>query len=432
MNKVFHKKYGSGKILRKRFGGFEAEILFEGDIKRWIRIDKLEIKDTWSPSFITPKESTLTDVSAREVIESLRLGIVPFKYIEILTSGREKEIKKVRNWFSSKENCLTLTGSYGTGKSHFLQYMYNKALKEGWAVSLVNLDINEVSFYKPKNLYREIISTFRFKEKDGNFREFLKTVSESGGIDLLRDHRFIYKILENLQNNKENEDMWLWIEGMPIGKYYPSLPEYSTCGNIYSHIITAIGWMAKNILKMKGFLILFDEAEILEPYWYTSYQRQKAQNFLDGLVRAAENDESLLKDGEGFIFGQKHINYKGIYSGLIYCARDQSPFLWEIPSSLKLIFALTPLDILIAKKPFENMRSIELSPIGKQELMHILGTIFSIYDKAYKLPFDLKEIEASLYKDVFKYKGIRTFVKAVIEFLDIKRFEGKLNGPNND
>ena len=428
MDKVFHRKYGNGEVLRKRFGGFEVEVLFEDNIKRWIRIDRLEgVKVDSSPFPVKSIEISLTDISAREVIESLRLGIVPFKYIDILTFGREKEIGKVEEWLSSNSSCLTLLGNYGTGKSHFLQYMYHKALKDGWAVSLVNLDINEVSFFKPKNLYRRIISTFRFRKNGGTFREFLREIYASGGIDLLKSHRFIYRVLENLQNNKEYEDMWLWIEGEPIGKYYPSLSEYSTCGNIYSHIITAIGWSLREILGMKGLLILFDEAESLEPYWYTSYQRDKASNFLNGLVRAAENDENLLKDKEAFASGELYVYNKGIYSGLKYCGRDQSSFLWKIPASLKLIFALTSLDMSEVKEPFDRMNSIELSPIQRQDLIHILRTIFSIYDKAYKLPFKLEEVESSLYSQALKYKELRTFVKAVIEFLDIKRLKGKLN-----
>ncbi|MBO3757598.1 MAG: DUF2791 family P-loop domain-containing protein, partial [Candidatus Brockarchaeota archaeon] len=116
-------------------------------------------------------------LEARKIIEALRLGIVPQKYVEEFTFGREKEIKQIKSWLSNEdESSLILVGEYGVGKTHILEYLYSYLLKDNWAVSIVNLDPNELPFHKPKRVYEAIISSFRFG-KNRNFRDFLKEIS---------------------------------------------------------------------------------------------------------------------------------------------------------------------------------------------------------------------------------------------------------------
>jgi len=57
-----------------------------------------------------------------------------------------------------------------------LEYIYLTALKDNWAVSMVELDPNEASFRKPKVIYQKIISSFKFRQRNGDFREFLKQI----------------------------------------------------------------------------------------------------------------------------------------------------------------------------------------------------------------------------------------------------------------
>ncbi len=421
-NIVEHWRYGRGKVLKSRYGGFEVKVLFDDGIERWVRSDQLE-GVSYIPSSTPPFIEKLSQsvFSAREIIEALRLGIVPYKYISELTFGREREIKSVNKWLSSEEGCYIVSGEYGSGKTHFLQYVYYKALKDDWAVSFVDLDINEITFSKPKNLYRKIVSTFRFREKDGNFREFLRTLAFEDKTGLLEGHKYLYEVVSRINRGVEDETMWNWIEGDTVGRYRPMLHSYSTCGNIYSYILTAIGWALNKILGKKGFLILFDEAESLEPYWYTTYQRARAQNFLKGLVMAADNNETLLGEDIGFSFsGGTYGSLVGRKTGLQYCGYARVPFLWKNPSHLKLLFALPPIETIYEKEPFKDVRRLTLFPINISVLKEYVQLIAKLYRKAYGF-------DAKISEKVFSHKEIRLFVKALIESFDISRFE---NGPS--
>ncbi len=413
---IFHKKYGRGEIKKKRFGGFEVYVLFEDGISRWIRSDQVKFSEK-RPPIIPPTIGNKLPkevFSAREIIESLRLGIVPYKHVDKITFGREEEFNKLKKWLEDKDtHTLALLGEYGVGKTHFLNHIYCLAIKDNWAVSIINLDINEVSFYKPKNLYREIIRNLRTSK--GGFREFLKEVLNSEDAFYLEEHKYFRRVLELVNLHKDTEEMWDWIEGVPITGYRPPLPEYSTCANVYSYLITAIGWMAKNILNMKGFLLLFDEAESVEPYWYSTYQNEKAQNFLKGLVRAIENDESLLEEEiyYGFETGWR---YKGKRSSLQYCGRIRVPFLWKVPTYVKGIFALPPMEKILERAPFRDISKLTLEQLQRPALEEIFYTVLKLYKRAYGFEPNIEFNKLSF------NKGIRLFVKEIIELLDKERF----------
>ena len=68
-----------------------------------------------------------------------------------------------------------MTGVYGVGKTHFLEYINNIALKDNWAVSFLEFDSNSLPLNKPKLLYEEIIRSFQYK--NGDFRDFLTEVA---------------------------------------------------------------------------------------------------------------------------------------------------------------------------------------------------------------------------------------------------------------
>ncbi len=416
--KVFHKRYGAGKIVSRRYGGFEVKVLFEDGLKRWIKTYELEDFSNFTPRLETlhtrhtPLDSTF---SAREIIESLRLGIVPYKYVTELTLGRDREWEQVKNWLLSNTGTLVVKGEYGTGKSHFLQYIYSMALKEGWGVSIINLDINEVSFFRPKNIYKTMVANFRYRDDKGLFRDFLKELSKSDKSYLLEEHVYLYEVIRRVSQKNDDEVMWNWIEGLPVFKYKPTLYEYSTCGNIYSYIITGIGWALKNILGMKGFLILFDEAESVDPYWYRSYQNMNSQNFLKGLIMAVNAEDILLEERKELSFNWRHRGgYVGSKSGLKYCGRSKVPFLWKSPSCTKLIFALPPMSKV--PKIFEEAKELELYPLNITVMKEFSYLLSKIYYATYNF-------ECNLPDSVFQYKRFRTFAKAIIEFLDIERFK---------
>ena len=480
MQLVEHINYGKGKIQKKRFGGFELYVEFEDGIKKWVRRDEVRFLSKTS-ILIKHKLSELKffkeQFKARQIIEALRLGIVPYKYVEEFTFGREDEIKQIKNWLNNPSvGSLAIVGEYGVGKTHLLEHIYFSALSNNWAVSIVELDPNETSFHKPKIIYQKIISSFRFKSQSGDFREFLKEIAlstkdknigkycshekfkikeynENGnliycplydiiireGADLckkckyyylnknsvtlhigygLKEHIYLGRIIEKIRNGIDDEYVWEWIEGKSMAYNYPQMHSYSTCANIYCYILSGIGWAAKNMLGLNGFLILFDEGENVDSYWYTYYQNNKVWNFLKGIILMANNDRRLIKEVSEKNFYEHHAygGWWGYETDLQYCGYKRLPFIWRIPCNVKIIFAFTPIPWILDREPLDSLNKIELEHIDNESLMKISETIINLYQKAY----NFQPSENPL--DLIPKDKTRLFIKGMIEALDLMRF----------
>ena len=476
MQLVEHRIYGKGKIQKKRFGGFELYVEFEDGIERWVRRDEVRFLSE-TPILIKHKPSELVlseeQFKARQIIEALRLGVVPHKYVEEFTFGREDEIKQIKNWLNNPSSgSLAIIGEYGVGKTHLLEYIYSFALNNNWAVSIVELDPNEAPLHRPKVIYQKIISSFRFKSQNGNFREFLRriaspikgkniskycshkkfkikehnengnliycplhdtTIREGAGLCKgckysvgfhavyeLKEHRYLGRIIEEIRNEKDDEYVWEWIEGNPTLYYSLRMYEYSTCANVYCYILSGIGWAARNVLGLNGFLILFDEAESVDSYWYTSYQNNMAWNFLTGMVLMANNDRRLLLDIDNiehrYTRSGHSQGYWGKYTGLQYCGYSHLPFIWKIPCYVKIIFTFTPIPWILDRDPLNTLSNFELEHLDNASLKKISETIVKLYQKAYN--FHPNE---DIFDLVPKDKT-RLFIKGMIETLDLMRF----------
>jgi hypothetical protein len=292
------------------------------------------------------------------------------------------------------------------------------ALENGWAVSMVQLDPNELPLHKPKTIYEYIIHSFKFRNQNGDFREFLREIARDPEFYKLKKHSYLGKMVEMIRTDDESDNIWEWIEGKPTKSYRPLMYQPATCANIYCHILSGIGWAAKNILGLNGFLILFDEAESVDPFWFSAYQNNKGWNFLKGLVLMSKNDHNLLDEYRD----RKIYNYAtytgqwGHYTGLQYCGRSQLPFTWKTPCHLKTLFAFTPSGEVFRREPLNNIEKYKIKHIETKYLTNVSERIIALYDTAYN---------SQTNADIFEYipkDNTRKFIKGLIEALDLIRF----------
>jgi hypothetical protein len=146
------------------------------------------------------EEGYSTIPSQKLLIESFRLGIVPERLVTEWTVGREDEVTYIRNWLElESEGTMVLEGAYGSGKSHLLLYLREKALEMGYAVAYAGFDPSEASAAFPKRTYRKIVRGFkvRFDGETYGFRGFIEQIALRAGDESLGDHFYLGPIIRN-------------------------------------------------------------------------------------------------------------------------------------------------------------------------------------------------------------------------------------------
>lgn len=448
--KVYHRLYGNGEVINTRYFGYECRVLFErGRIEKWVKIDELIILDETKEEIynIDNQEEKLDKNSVksfsgykyvptskdnfkeRTIIEALKLGIVPHKYIDEFVFGREEEIKSIKEWLEDEEDkkILVINGEYGSGKTHLASYIESLGLKLGYATSFVELDYYEAPFYRPKRVYRSIVSSFRYLKNNRiyRFRDFIREIRKLG----YWDGHYFFKYINPAY---EDENIWDWIEAREVGsgserpyeiiykngkefnKYQYLLPLYDhyTSINVYFNLMSSIAHGLKNILKKKGFLIVFDEAESIN--FGSREQLEKNRKFIYALSLLVKNDvrlkyKKICEEELGLEFTKISKKVSGV------------PYMYGDNFNLKVVFTFTKQDF-----PIDNSFYINIEKLRKKHLREIFEAVYEYYSKAYSL-----EVESNIREKMFNIlvnenKPLRLFVKGVVEVFDLWRLNRDL------
>lgn len=399
-----------------------------------------------SNQIITHQSAVLSEFEARVIIESLRLGGVPYEHVDQFSSGRNEEISNITSFLDNSTGVFLIKGEYGVGKTHMLEMIRSLALKKRFLVSRVEIDPSEISFNKPKKIYQAFIKGMIYP-RNGNvagFREFIDDLFKSPPaipFQKLSTHTYLGELITFWKQKGDNSELLEWIEARDDGSNQlyavhddgtpsklPKLFDIQNAANLYCNIISGIGWAARHILELNGVVILFDEAEGIDPSLYTNYQFEKAANLMRGLIYMAQDNPALLKEsGNALKVTRRSPNASPVLEGsltkLIYNQMERTPssYLFAQKSYTKLVFSFVPsllerlqnqgyLDDVLEKIP-----SLDLESLGEKDYEHLYASIMRIYQISYG--FDHKE---SYYPHIPRDKT-RLFVKGVIEALDLKR-----------
>ena len=430
--KLEHRRFGRGTVEEIRHKGLELSVLFDDGLKRWVRMEDIRflssapIIETMRP----PKPSLTTEtLRCRCMIEAFRLGIVPYGRVEDFTFGRDTEISHIKEWLRSvNTGTLVVEGAYGSGKSHLLEYIYALALNQGYAVAMAELDPNEAPPFKPKAVYRKLIQSFRYKDGDGvrSFRDFLRSVAKDTK-DSFRNHQYLHNVLSRIGTTQESEWLWNWIEGKE-SLYWPVLYDHGTASNVYCHILAGLGWAARLVLKLKGLVIIIDEAESVDPGWYYSYQVSKGFNLIYGLTLLAAND-GRLRDEALVQYSSSVGSWFGKETDLIYHGHTKVRYCFRSLSFLKVAFAFTPTYTVDWLRQLQTqMLCLRLEPLSEKALKEVFEHICLLYDSGYGFLESDRNVQKCF--EVISDKSTtitRSFIKGSVELLDIRRFHPNLS-----
>lgn len=438
--RVTHKTYGRGEVVNKRYNGFELEVRFENGKRLWVKKSQLTLDNPAPAAMLTSaplpslnahSPAKAHQIKARRIIEALRLGIAPEGHIERLTLGRNAEIDRISSWLSkpttTNQPVFLIEGGYGVGKTHLLTYMRHHALRLNYAVAHVQVDGIETPFYMPKRVYAALVNNFVYPKTDGStgdFRSFI--IEHQTFISIDQPHRpyFFASMLRNIND----EYWWDWLMGKrgdkPIPYYNPNyyhnpseaLRSQQNTGNIYSYILSFLGWLTGKV-GLRGLLLIFDEAESFD--FATSQRIQKGLSFIRTLTLCAHNEDIMLQrpdaldletlENYGLDFGRR--------SGYI-------PPLYRAPSNLRLLMAFTDLRSIYAQIPmFEDMPVLALDPLNGLQVAQAVDELSEIYAAAYHFTLskdERAELIQSLEEEDSSY-NIRYYIKQCMEYMDLAR-----------
>jgi len=254
---VVHPAYGRGCVKRLVQGGRYLLVQFEGQRvviqvaprevcrlgprgRRQPAADGPDIQDrpALPPARLAVAsllaEGTTGDHQALQVLEALRVGVAPGHLVELYTVGRETEMALVEadlDQTLQSGAARVFLGDYGSGKTHVLDCIEDRALRRNFLVARVTLDGTEVAPSHPRRVYRALVQNLVYPERSDRpgLEPLLEAALEKAAERWLRRrssryHHYLSPALAHYRELRRNpQDRGLkdtlldWLEGPPHG-----------------------------------------------------------------------------------------------------------------------------------------------------------------------------------------------------------------------
>lgn len=446
--RVYHPIFGRGSVLRQRWLGTELLVKFDSTgLTLWIKRKEIKIiegnqKVLHKPPPLKAEPISGGDHKSRRMIEAFRLGIVPKFAVKDFTFGRETEIAKFTHlkneYYNHRGQAILLEGEYGSGKTHFMDYMACILYNEGFAVSEVELHPIAGTPSRPKQIYREIVTNFSVRLEGTNlgFLDFIKLALD---IELPKYHPILTPFFRLLRRTPDSPILLSYICGEPMDRDYlnslkkwqlPVLLDHTSSADIYTNLLNTFAYILR-ILGSQGFALFLDEGEgVFFSYYYYYSRWVMGLAFLRGLIFTAMNKKEALtlddlKDSPIYPVGKQDA-YGWVHSGV-----RPMPYAYKLPSNLFVVVAFTPLmrdEYLRLLHDTPSEKWIPLHNLTSDAYEKILNDILKLYKKAYP-GFNIdKNIESKLSSKFLRdceKTDVRFFIENLINELDIIRHYGR-------
>lgn len=362
--------------------------------------------------------------SLRRAVERLRSGL----FDPIAVNRLTVEEDRIKNVFSKglkalekgKSDHLCICGSYGQGKSHAISYLNQFALSQGYATSVVQLDLREVPFHQFSVVYQSIME--KLSLPDGKkFTQAWKNWAKNDSLGLFdrMPHRFKMILTAMLCHNKplsskkstlkrqddRPREYGYWLEKALMGHDIPiarlknvfkyreveGYREHSLIcrGNDpYVHMIQSLGKVLRE-MGYKGLLLFFDEAESIAQGRLN--HRVKSYHLLDQFFQSSGSVFPVFAFTDDFFDKVNHEPYEN--EGEIF------------PKNYA--------------KAWLNLNILRLQDFSSKEWTSLLDRLMELYSQAYQIDLSLqmKERLQSLL-DRLELQETRFKLKALVNKLD--------------
>lgn len=399
---------------------------------------------------------TLTQAEAQHVVRKLgESGIPPSRGLEAYTVGIDSllgtlEDEYLRGYLPSGGSSFKLVvGEYGSGKSHFLFRLRDKAWEHGYVVSRTELSPKECPYDNQLKVYQAVVGNLIFHDEDPNVEDtvgleaflenhFHRTLGTLGveapmtplGLDLraklwldtilrfkiespsLRHavYFFLQAVAEGNEAQKRTLGAWLRGESVALKDVRPF--------NITERIDRSVAFkMLRSLAQLihelgySGLVLLFDEGDRMVSIGSSRTERVACDNLREVIDRCAgESLPSAL-----FVYAVPPYFVTNI-------APQYEALSQRISSRVKFS----------RKNPFSVQISLDQLDYPGEELLRMIGTrLLDIFEIAYETKFDhelqqqniagLAESCASLLSTSHR----RHFIKSLMNIFTEQRVAGE-------
>jgi hypothetical protein len=313
---VEHPQFGTGQVTAVYRNGTEWLVQFQNGLRfrrpsHEFRRDGQAIAEpraALTTLYQPPAPMPSSQMDARQLIESLRVGIAPAQHIGELTINLQTErnslIRGLNQAHQQGGAVRAVVGEYGYGKSHFVELTVQESLTRNFLVAPISLDLQELPPHQPFAIFREAMRHLHYPDNDerglGPLLE--KTAVHPHAISQLqalspaeRDPLLIgLQAISNTASSRQRQAWTNWLmggkrvqmmnKGLPRGVKFPSIYTIGQNTRQIAYLLTAVSALAR-LNSYSGLCLLVDEAEsysLLRPY-----QRPKATLFFQALIYAA-------------------------------------------------------------------------------------------------------------------------------------------------
>jgi len=394
---IEHPQFGPGQLLAVYRNGAEWLVRFENGLRfRRPRSEFLQDGQTIAepkPAFTAAYQAPpmpRTQLEARQLVESLRMGIAPAQHVPELTidlkAEQESLIQALNQAHQQGGAVRAVVGEYGYGKSHMVELATQEALARNFLVATVSLDLLELPPHRAFDIYREAMRHLRYPDTDERGLEPLleKTAALPHTLTQLQDlsPAGLDPLVIGLQAiagtaSSRQRQAWInWLMGgrrvrlmnkaMPRGVKFPSIYKIGHNARQIAYLFTAVSALAR-LGNYSGLCLLVDEAEsysLLRPY-----QRPKASLFFQAVIYAALRDRQ-----------------SGLHEDLFPQHRWRDyPMAYDQGQSLFFLFTVTRSDNRLPLSEWlADDQVFYLEPAADpQEVGHFLQRILTYHAQAY-------------------------------------------------
>lgn len=392
-------------------------------------------------------EGTEGDHLALQVLEALRVGVAPAHMVELYTVGREHEMELVESDLDETLRAgaaRVLLGDYGTGKTHMLECIEDRALKRNLLVSRITLDGEEVAASHPKRVYRALIQSLVYPGRTDNpgLEPLMDAACDKGVERWLkkssaRFHHYLspalayYRELRRSEEHRALRELLLdWLEGHPTvsntelepqlraatglrGQRLYALQDHRTLAHLYAYMLGGISVLARDA-GYAGVAVLFDEAEF---YSLLSSQSREFADLLFGYYSAAALGPTRVQfDVDSAARGGHEIH-------------RSFPPIFDYPQGIYTVFAMTedPAGVATLGAILDAERFSRLTPLTLGHYQELCRRVLELYRRTYPEFTAAAQVEKPMGEVVYegvengKFENPRQVLKFVIELLDYSR-----------